>query len=230
MPSPPASAPGTGRDSEALQDPNPWYNTRWLFHRTDSACPCRAARQGRRHPNLPTPPQLRWGKFLRAHPWQRLLLEEHLGMSHSTLLLFPAGPVERLGASHSARPPSATDAGARWQLQRAHPRCPHPRCPHPRCSHPRCSPPWQPQRAGRTTAFFPFPTIWALTAASESCSPSLGQDPSLALSPACAWLCRSSCLALHARGAQGNPQERPLGTNPLGRSAPAPAFQPSPAL
>lgn len=146
MPSPPASAPGTGRDSEALQDPNPCYDTRGLFHRTDSACPtrvpaglCRAARQGRRHPNLLTPPQPGWGKLHGAHPWQRLLPEEHLGMlpvPHPTLLLFPAGLVERLGASRSSRPPSATDAGARWQLQRAHPRRPHPRCPHPRCSPP----------------------------------------------------------------------------------------------
>lgn len=74
-----------------------------------------------------------------------------LPVPHPTLLLFPAGLVERLGASRSSRPPSATDAGARWQLQRAHPRCPHPRCPHPRCS-----PPGSPSEQVGPRLSFPF--------------------------------------------------------------------------
>lgn len=238
MPSPPASAPGTGRDSEALQDPNPCCDTRGLFHRTDSACPTQQGFAG-----LPG----RAGGTQTSSP-----LPSRDGESSSEPI--PGrGCCRRStwGCSRCLTPRCSSSQLASWSA--SEPLVPHAR-PQPRMQERGGSsseltlgvltlgvlalgvlalgvPPWQPQRAGRTTAFFPFPTmIRALTAASESCSPSPGRDPRLAPSPACAWLCRSSCPALPTRGARGNPRQRPPGTNPPGRSAPAPAFHPGPAL
>lgn len=100
------------------------HNTRWLFHRTNPACPTRApAGLGRaaRHPNLLSLPGWDGGKA----PWSSIPAEAAAGgapgdapgvvPSLCTLLLFPARLVEHLGAS-SQPACSASDAGARWLL------------------------------------------------------------------------------------------------------------------
>lgn len=205
-----------GQGQRGLAGPKSGYNTRWLLHRggfsiINPACPtcvraglCRAARQGRRHPNLLTLPSWDGQSSLGPIPAEAAAG----GVSLSTLLLFLAGLMEHPGASHSTCPPSASDAAVRWLLTLSVPTLGSPS----EQVGPRLSLPFT--QAGHSP-LLPNPV---------RLSP--GQDLSLALNPACAWLCRSSCPGLHAWGAQGNAQERPLGTNPPGRSATAPAFHP----